>query len=534
VIDLIVEGGRIVSGTGNPWYKGDIGVEKDRIIEIGELQDERADTVIDAKRNVVCPGFIDTHSHSDLMWLANPRCEAKVTQGITTEVLAQDGLSGAPVRREHIALVRRLVSGLLGDPDIEWDWTSLGEYLARFEKQGIAVNIASLVPHGNVRIWAMGMEKRAPSPSELSDMKQLVATSMKEGAMGLSTGLIYAPCTYADKQELVELCKVVSELDGYLAVHMRNEGDMVLESMKEVVEVGEQSGASIHIDHFKVSGRSNWGKAGKMLEFAEQARSRGLELTLEQYPYTAGSTMLWALLPPWSLEGGFEKTIERLKDPDMRARMKQEIRDGIPGWEDFVQESGWEGIFVSSLPSEKNKRFVGKNLREIAEALTKHPTDALFDLLIEEKGAVSMVLFIMSEEDVRTIMKHPLQMFCTDGLLPPGKPHPRVYGTYPRVLGKYVREERIIALEEAIRKMTSYPAERLRLRDRGIIKVGAWADLVIFNPDRIADRATYEDPSQYPEGIECVIVNGQVAVKKGEHTGIRAGKVLKRVQAVAN
>ncbi len=315
-MDLTIIGGRIVNGTGNPWYRGDIGVDKGRIVEIGDLQTERADTVIDAKRHMVCPGFIDTHSHSDLMWLANPRCEAKVMQGITTEVLAQDGLSGAPVRREHVSLVRSLVSGLLGDPDIEWDWTSLGDYLAKFEKQRIAVNVASLVPHGNVRIWAMEMEKRAPSSSELNDMKQLTARSMKEGALGLSTGLIYAPCNYADKQELVELCKVVSEFDGYLAVHMRNEGDLVLESMKEVVEIGEQSGASIHIDHFKVSGKSNWGKSAKMLEFAEQARSRGLELTLEQYPYTAGSTMLWALLPPVGVGGRIREDHRKVERPE--------------------------------------------------------------------------------------------------------------------------------------------------------------------------------------------------------------------------
>jgi len=249
---------------------------------------------------------------------------------------------------------------------------------------------------------------------------------------------------------------------------------------------------------------------------------------LEQYPYTAGSTALWILLPPWTLEGGFDKTMERLKDRNMRAKIKREIKEGIPGWENPVEEAGWGEIFVSSLLSEKNKRFIGKSLQEIAETLGKGPEDTLFDLLVEEKGVVSMVIFLMSEEDVRTIMKHRLQMFCTDGLLPPGKSHPRVYGTYPKVLGKYVREEQIMTLEEAIRKMTSYPAQRLRLKDRGAIRIGAAADLVVFDSYRIMDRATYEEPNRYPEGIEYVIVNGQVTVERGKHTGVLAGEVLRR------
>ncbi len=527
--DLIVKSGRIVSGEGNPWYNSDIGIRNGRIVEIGNLQTEPSDTDIKASGLIVCPGFIDMHSHSDLMWLTKPRCEAKVMQGVTTEVLAQDGLSVAPVRRDHIPLLKGLLSGLLGDPDIEWDWTSFGEYLSRFEHQRISVNVAALVPHGNLRIWAMGMDKRPPSTSELSEMKSLLVRSIGEGGMGLSTGLIYAPCNYAGSGELVELCKVVSKYGGYLAVHMRNEGDELIHSIKEVIEIGEKSGASIHIDHFKVAGKSNWGKAPKILGVCEEARSRGLELTLENYPYTAGSTTLWSLLPPWALEGGFEKTMERLMDRPMRVKMKSEIREGIHRWENIAKEARWDGIKVSSLVSEENNRFIGKNMQEIADALGKDPEDALFDLLVEERGAVSMVFFHMSEEDVRAIMKHPLQMFCTDGLLTSGKPHPRVYGTYPKVLGRYVREEQIMTFEEAIRKMTSYPAQRLGLSDRGIIRIGACADLVVFDPHRIFDNATYEDPCRFPDGIEYVIVNGQVTVERGRHTGILAGKVLRKV-----
>ncbi len=476
---------------------------------------------------ILCPGFIDIHSHSDLTWLAHPRCEAKIMQGVTTEVLGQDGLAAAPVKKNHIPLLRRLVTGLLGDPGLEWDWVSIADYLSRFSRVRVSVNIASLVPHGNLRLWAMGMRKRKPTPRELDEMKNLLSLSMNEGACGLSTGLIYAPCSYSTRNELMELCTVVSKQGGYFAIHMRDEADQVLESMHEVIRIGEKTQVPVHINHLKAAGKSNWGKVPHILHLAEQARAKGVELTFEQYPYTAGSTALWALLPPWALEGGFEKTLARLKDPALRERMKKEVREGTAEWSSPVKEAGWDNTIISSLTSKKNRHFLGKSVSSIAASLKKTPEDVLFDLLNEERGAVSIILFIMSEENVRTIMAHPLQMFCTDGLLPPGKPHPRAYGTYPRVLGRYVRKSHDLSIEEAIRKMTSYPAQRLRLADRGIIRVGAWADLVIFDPTTIIDTATYAKPARYPQGIRYVIVNGQVTVEKSHHTGRRSGQVLR-------
>ena len=519
MFDLIIKKGKIVDGSGNPWYRADVGVSNGRIQSIGKIS-SGADTTIDAEGLVVAPGFIDSHSHSDLMLMAEPEAMPKIMQGITTEVIGQDGLGEAPINDDVLEDWRKYLSGLNGDPDIEWSWRSFGEYLKALESAEPATNVAALVGHGNLRLLAMGMENRAPTPSELDTMRGLLADSMREGAFGLSTGLIYPPCVYADARELSELCNVASSYGGVFVVHMRNEGDSLLESIDEVVSIGREANIHVHISHFKASGERNWGKVKEALKKLESARSAGVEVTVDQYPYVAGSTFLSSLLPVWTYEGGTDRMLERLQDEATRIKIAEEMTEKGRG-----QDWGWSNVLVTSVKTERNRPFEGENLEEISKKRGQPPLDALFDVILEEENAATMVSFSMSEEDVRTVMRSPLQMVCTDGIAL-GKPHPRAYGSFPRVLGRYVREG-ILRLEEAVRKMTSLPAQSFGLYDRGLLRPGMGADITIFNPDTILDTATYRDSIRFPYGIEHVIVNGKITVHNGEHTKTRAGTVLR-------
>ena len=516
MVDLVIEGGRVVDGTGKAAYLGDIAVSAGKILKIGEVGG--GDRVIDARGLAVAPGFIDSHSHSDLMLIAEPEAKQKIMQGITTEIVGQDGLGEAPIREEDVANWRSYLSGLNGDPDIDWSWRSLGEYLDAVERAKPATNVASLVGHGNLRLSAMGMDDRTPTDAELGEMKALLRGSLREGACGMSTGMIYPPCVYASTEELTELCRVVAEEDGVFVIHMRNEGDALLESIAEVASIGENSGVKLHISHFKAAGKRNWGRSVQGLEAIERAREAGLSVTVDQYPYTAGSTFLSARLPGWMHEGGVESMLGRLRDPSTRERAYAEMtKDGS-----FLL---WGETIITSVKTEANRHLEGRSLSEISGMRGVDVVEALFQLVLEEDNAVGMVSFSMSEEDVRTIMKSPVQMFCTDGIVL-GKPHPRAYGSFPRVLGRYVRGG-VLGLEEAVRKMTSLPAGRFGLQGRGVLEPGAYADITIFNPENIIDTGTYEDPIRFPEGIEYVIVNGEVTVNGGVHTGERAGMVLR-------
>jgi N-acyl-D-amino-acid deacylase len=520
MFDLIIKNGRIVDGSGNPWYNADLGVSNGRIESVSKIG-AKGEMTIDAEGLVVAPGFIDAHSHSDLMLLAEPDAKPKVTQGITTEIIGQDGLGEAPIRDDVLEDWRRYLSGLNGDPDIEWSWRSFGEYLDVIESARPATNVVALVGHGNLRLLAMGMENRAPIPSELDEMRRLLSDSMKEGAFGMSTGLIYPPCTYADAVELAELCKVASEYSGVFVVHIRNEGDRLLESIEEVVAIGREADIPVHISHLKASGEQNWGKVEEALGRLGVARSEGVEVTVDQYPYVAGSTFLSSLLPVWVYEGGTGRMLERLIDEATRVKISAEMTRRGRG-----QDWGWSNVLVTSVKTERNRPFEGENLEEIAKNRGQSTLETLFDIILEEENAATMVSFSMSENDVRTVMRSPLQMVCTDGIILRGKPHPRAYGSFPRVIGKYVREG-TISLEEAIRKMTSLPAQTFGIRDRGLLKPGMQADITIFDPDTVIDTATYEDPIQFPKGIEYVIVNGEVTVDRREPTGTRAGNVLR-------
>ena len=508
--DLLILGGKVVDGSSNPWFHADIGVRGEKISEIGRLSGSVASKMIDASGKVVAPGFIDMHSHSDIYLFTNPLAEPKTRQGVTTEVLGQDGLSVAPLTTESRSELRKYLAGLLGDFPASWTWRSVGDYLKQVEEAKPSVNTATYVGHGSVRAAVMGFEERAPTPKELQEMKELVDRSMKEGAFGLSTGLIYPPSCYADVEELGELCKAVADLGGYYVTHLRNEADTLLESMKEAFEIARVSGVPAHISHHKAAGRRNWGRVRDSLAMIDRARDEGMDVTCDQYPYIAGSTMLSSILPSWAHEGGTERMLDRLGDRGVRSRMKADM------------ERDLQSIMVTYC--RHRKQFEGKMLTKIAEETGKDPYDAAFDLLLEEEAAVSMAVFNMCEDDVKMVMRHPAVMIGTDGLLA-GRPHPRAYGTYPRILGRYVREERNLGLEDAVRKMTSLPAQRLGLRDRGLLREGYFADIAIFDPEAVLDRATFEDPLQFPAGVEWVIVNGAVTVENGAHTGARNGKV---------
>ena len=518
---LILKNGDIVDGSGKPRYRGDIAIRDGLIQAIGVVNEESTES-IDISGMVVSPGFIDTHSHSDLFLIHDPSSLPKIMQGITTEIVGQDGLGEAPIRQEFVAEWRRYLSGLNGDPPIKWSWEDMEGYLDVLEASKPAVNVVSLVGHGNLRLLAMGMEDRKPSEEELEEMKRLLRESLEEGAIGLSTGLIYAPCVYSDTSELVELCKVVAEYSGVFVVHMRNEGDQLLESMDEVLTIARESGVHVHISHFKAGGKINWGKSRDALRKLDEEKGIGLRVSYDQYPYTAGSTFLSSLLPSWAHDGGVEMLLARIKDNETREKIKAEYGERFDG----NRATGWDQVLVTYVESAENKQFEGKNLAEIAEIRDQQPVDALMDIVIEEKNMASMASFTMSEEDIKRIMSHPLGMVCTDGLLL-GKPHPRAYGAFPRVLGRYVREQGVLGLEEAVRRMTSYPCGVFNLGNRGLIKEGFIADLVVFDPTSILDSSTYEDPRRFPVGVEHVIVSGVISVSNGQYTGDRNGKVIR-------
>jgi N-acyl-D-amino-acid deacylase len=515
--DLVIRNAKIIDGTGNPWYKADIGINGERITKIGRIDAGRH--LIDAEGHAVAPGFIDTHSHSDLMLIAEPEAKQKTMQGITTEVVGQDGLGEAPVSDDTLDGWRKYLSGLNGDPEIDWSWRSFGEYLDALDEAKTSINVATLVGHGNLRLLTMGMENRSPTLSEIAKMKAILSDSLKAGGFGLSTGLIYPPCVYAETAELADLCRVTADHGGIFVVHLRNEGDRLLESIDEVASIGKDSEVRVHVSHFKSSDEKNWGKVEDALAKIEAYRSEGIEFTVDQYPYIAGSTFLSSLLPVSAHEGGTDRMLARLRDPEERKRMKAQIV------ESRGLDWGWKNILVTSVKTEGNKPHEGLNLGEIARRRGEETLEALFNVILEEDNAVTMVSFNMSEEDVRTIMKSSFQMVCTDGIVL-GKPHPRAYGAFPRILGRYVKEG-VILLEDAIRKMTSLPAQTLGIRDRGLLKQGMHADITIFDPDKVIDKGTYQDPIQFPEGIEYVIVNGAITVENGVHTGRRAGKVLR-------
>ncbi len=525
MFDLLIKNAKIVDGTCAPWYVADVAVKDGKIAKIGRISEGEAEKTVDAKRNVLAPGFIDIHSHSDFDILKYPLNESRVLQGVTTELGGDCGLSPMPVNPEKLDLLRRY-TGL--SEDIAVDWADTAGFLDRIEKNGTSVNFAMMVGHGSIRLAAMGFDDRAPSAAEMEEMRRLMAQSMEQGAFGFSTGLIYPPGCFAENDEIIELAKVVAPYGGFYESHMRWEGDNVIRSVEDTIEVGVQAGLPVQIAHHKVTGRKNWKyKAHATVALIARARERGLDVTADQYPYCATATTLTSTVPQWAHEGGMDKMLSRLEDPKTRRKITQEMRDSFQN-----AEKSWSDVFVSEVRSEENAWVKGKNMQEIASTLGKDPFDTAVDLMIEERGRVSQINFGMCEEDVVHIMKQPFVMVGSDGSATPlhttNVPHPRNFGTFPRVIAEYCKRQRLFSLETAVHKMTGMPASRIGLTDRGVIKAGMWADLVLFDFDSINDTPTFAKPAVACEGILQVYVNGVLTAENGVHTGAAAGSVLRK------
>ena len=524
--DLIIKDGHVFDGFGNEAFEADIGIKEDFITAIGNISDAKAETVIDAKNLAVCPGFIDAHDHSDVSLLVNPKAESSIRQGITTLVSGNCGSSPFPVAEKIFDEMKEALKEMY---QIELNWTDIIGFFSRLEESGIALNYSSLVGQGTIRGAAMGFNDRPPSESELEQMKIMVASNIEGGAVGLSTGLEYAPGSYAKADEIEELCRVAARYGGVYATHMRDEGNRLLESLDESIEIAQRTGASLQISHFKIAYPQNWHKIDEALARVEKASKEGVSLFCDRYPYIAGSTGLSYYFPLWAKQGTTDEFIVRLKDPKLESRIRSHLS------EQEKKLSSWDKVVIASVYTEENKKFEGKSVLEGAKETGKTPHEFMRDLLVEEKNRVGMVTFMMTEDNLTKILAHPLVGVGTDGsaiapygLLHKGKPHPRLYGTFPRVLGKYIREEKIVPLPEMIKKMTSLPAQKFGFMRRGILKKEYYADIVIFNRDKVIDKATWIEPHQYPAGIEYVIVNGKVVIERGKHTGNLPGKVLRK------
>ena len=516
MFDLIIQGGRVVDGSGSPWYCGDVGIKGDRIAAIGKLESSQASRIIDATGLVVCPGFIDLHTHSDIMILANPKHEVKVMQGVTTDLLGLDGLSYAPLSPDNLRMMRRYLAGLNGNPNIAWAWNSVGEFLARFDRK-VAINVAYLVPHNALRLETMGFVDRTATAKEMTGMQALMAQGMREGAAGFSTGLDYFPCRYSNEEELTKICETVAEFDGVSIWHVRKNDLGLIESIKEVLRIAAKTGVKTHFSHFSVSYPTSPGTSVEMLALIDEARAKGIDVTFDSYPYIAQSTLLLAFLPRWFHEGGPEAILERLSNSETKEKVCADIRSKNPPW---------DKVILTCVPSAKNSIYVGKTIQAAADMAGKEVVQFVCDLLRDEELAVGHLSLLGNEEDVQRIMKHPCHMSGSDGILVGDRPNPRAWGTFPRYIARYSRELGVLSLEEVIHHIATAPAQRLGLHDRGLVKEELAADLVIFNPETIADKATFENPKQYPVGIDYVLVNGAVVVDKGKHTGALNGRVL--------
>lgn len=526
MLDILIKNARIIDGTGSPWFHGEIGISGQNIVSVKRYLNTEAKRTIDASNLIVCPGFIDTHTHSDLLVLKYPEEMPKLMQGITTALLGQDGISVAPVNEKNVSLMKNRVAGLLGTYVENWSWNSIEEYLDEIERARPTTNNVMLVPHGNVRSMVIGWDNRKATEKEISQMKEIICNSFDEGAFGVSIGLIYPPAMYADKNELIEILQTTADNGGIFVVHLRNESNQILESLDEMISLGRITGCPIHVSHFKVAGQKNWGKSKDVLGMIDRARNEHIDVTYDQYPYIAASTLLDVIIPPWFHEGGTESMLARLKDPAKREELKKAHEEVSDIWENMVEISTWDGIYITSVKTEKNKSVEGKNISQLAKEMNKSPSDVVADILIEEELAATAVLFYGDEGDVENIMKHPCMCVCSDGIVG-GKPHPRVYGTFPRILGRYVREQGVLTLEAAIQKMTANPARLLNLQNRGIIREGMRADITVFDPGAIIDNGTFAEPNIYPDGIVHVLVNGVLALEEGKITGNRSGETIR-------
>jgi dihydroorotase/N-acyl-D-amino-acid deacylase len=530
--DVLITGGRIVDGTGAPWYRADIGLTGDRIRAIGQLSQRGARTRIDASNLVVSPGFIDMLGQSEFEILVDTRAASKITQGITTEITGE-GTSLAPLNERMVGELAPSFSHF----GVTADWRTLAEYLARLEERTRpALNLGTFVGAGGLRNYVIGRDERAATPAELDAMRKLVAEAMEDGALGLSSSLQYVPDRFADTTELVELAKVAASYGGIYITHQRSEGAKIFESLDEVFAIAARAGIPAEIWHLKTAYKAQWGRMPDVLARIEAARARGLDITANQYPYTRASNGLDACLPLWVREGGIDRMVARLQDPPQRERIRAEMDDGTDTtWENqWYGAGGGDGVMLSSVLTADLKKYEGKTLSAIGHELGKDPRDVVMDFVIADRGESDVITAIMIEDDVRAALRHPLVSIDTDssaqaedGPLSRSKSHPRAWGTFPRILGRYVREERLLTLEEAVRKMTSRPAARVGLADRGILRPGFAADVVVFDAATIRDVSTFEDPLHYSVGVHHVFVNGRAVIADGKITGERPGRPLR-------
>ncbi len=532
--DLIIRNGHIIDGTGNPWYAADVAVSGDRLAAIGDLREAHAKREIDAKGRIVAPGFIDMLGQSEVSLLLDNRSLSKLSQGITTEITGEGG-SIAPQNEKTIAPQKPF----LDHYKLTIDWTTLDGYFRRLEKQGTPLNIGTYVGSAQVREAVIGDDDRAPTPAELGQMKVLVEQAMKDGALGLSSALIYPPNIYAKTDELIALAQVASKYGGLYATHMRSEGASEMPALAEAMRIGREANLPVEIFHLKVSGKPRWGSMKNVVAAIQLARDSGLDIAADMYPYTAGATALASALPPWVADGGVQKLLERLKDPAIRARIKKDLAGDHPDWENlFYDCGGASGVLISSVQNPELKQFEGKTVEDVAKSWKKSPEDTLMDFVLADNAAdnaqTGAIYFMASEEDLRIGLSQPWTSIgldagemSLDGPIYEPHTHPRAMGSMPRFLGRYVRDEHLLSLEAAIRKITSLPAQRERLQSRGLLKPGYFADITIFDPATVIDHATFTKPDQLSDGIDFTIVNGQVVYDHGKLTGATAGRILR-------
>ena len=530
MFDLVIRNGKIVDGTGNNWFYGDLAVEGDRLAAIGWLGECEAGEVLDATDKVIAPGFLDIHCHSDMAVVRHPECRAKILQGVTTEVNGNCSFTPVPVTektREYWQARSYFIFG-----DLAQDWKTFDEYFSAIAGQGVSLNVSSMVGLGALRAAVMGAESRPPSADEMKAMKRLLTQALEEGALGLSTGLIFEPCAFASTDEIVELCGVLRQYDRLYVSHIRGERETSIQATQELIEIGERSGVPVHMSHLEAVDRPNWGKTEREIQRMLDARARGVDVSYDMYPYRGSPIRVFSIIPRWAAQGGYDDVKARLRDPATRRRI---IAEANP--------QGWDKILVArfggrtSDPTDPTdltegiaeRSALGRSVADLAREHSKDPWDTVFDMFLADTSLILTQTDMLSETDLRVALSHPLGMIASDGTHDPDALlHPRLFGTFAEVLGKYVREERVLRLEEAIRKFTSAPAARLGLRDLGVLREDARAELTVFDPATIRSKSTYADPERHPEGIEYVIVSGKVVVRQGEHSGARPGRVIRK------
>lgn len=526
--DVIIRNGMVYDGTGRAPVRADVGIKGDRIAAVGNLSRSNASTIIDAKGLAVAPGFINMLSHSETSWLVDSRSLSEVRQGVTTQIFGESSMG--PLNDDMKR--RRLESQ--GDIKVALEWTTLAEYLNYLEKRGLSQNVASFIGAATIREYVIGLDDKPPTPAQLDQMRELVRREMEAGALGITTALIYPPAFFAKTEELIELCKVAAKYKGKYTAHMRSEGAQLIEAVQETIRISREAGLPAEIYHLKASGEANWPKMDQVIKMIDDARRQGVKITADMYTYPAGGTGLESSLPPWVFDGGREAAYQRLQDPATRRKIAEAVRTPTTEWENLYLLSGSpDRILLASFRNDSLKPLTGKTLAEVAKMRGKDPIETIMDLLLEDRSRIGTIYFLMSEDNIRKQIRQPWVSFgsdaasiATEGVFLKSAAHPRAYGNFARLLGKYVRDEKVISLTEAVRRLTSLPATNLGLDHRGLLQKGMFADVVIFDPQTIGDRATFENPHQYSVGVRDVFVNGLQVLKDGQHTGAKPGKAL--------